>query len=403
MCSSPICPGFVLAGRDKLQLRSPPGGLPGRQPRSVSVTVVELAALTDSQRQQWELFRGADPGNLSSPFLSLKFAQAVDRARGDVEVAVISPNLGFFPFHLLGETMWGTSRIAPVGRFLNDAQGIISPRDGLGWSQLSRHLQQTIDLHAAVSGDAAATPTSCLQPVDSFKAQWSDSSGDYLRRLAAEHRTIAKQCQKSRKLEREVGPLRLEVDCRVDAVADRLIAMKRQQYRRTHILDHFAPAWTRRLIDELAVESTDVDCGAENLSRSPLRRLVSVLWAGDRLVAGHLGLIEHGQLHYWFPVYDPDLSAYSPGTALYVQLLAAASDHGIVSIDMGYGDQPYKRKQTTATSTLWKGRITDSTIDRWQARLNRTAASLSRHAPFRPAFKRVLRTLVPHFGISKLR
>ncbi len=361
---------------------------------------------------QWSQHRRQSGGRLDSPFLSLQFAEAVDRARGDVWVAVIGDfnnqpsglparptgaTRSFFPFHRLDPSPWGTRRIAPVGRFLNDAQAVIGPADALPWDQLARSMDVTIDLHAALATEPSVAVAHELRAVGAYKSQWSDCSTCYLRRLRKSHRTIAKQDQKTRKLAREIGPLRLEIDCRDEAVAQRLIAMKRFQYKRTHILDHFAPVWTRRLMFELASGPGNTD-----LSATPMRRLVSVLWAGDRLIAGHLGLIESGRMHYWFPVYDPELAMYSPGTGLYVELLAAASDHGIGSIDMGYGDQPYKRKQTTATSKLFSGRITHCPVDRWLSRVARTSQSIGRRLPWRPMLKRFARTIVPQFGISKL-
>ena len=372
---------------------------------TISATVLPLDQLDEALRRRWCEVRRRHPSILGSPFLSLEFADAVHRARGDVDIATFGGSgsgkdtpIGFLPFHRLKASPWGTQRISPVGRFFNDAQAVIGPPGGPSWPQVAQAIGCTIDLHAAVQVDPASIQQHALQPTGSFMATWPDSSSAYRRRLEQEHRTIGKQRQKTRKLGREVGPLRLEVDCLDEGIAERLIAMKRQQYDRTRILDHFAPAWTRRLMTELAAGSSDGDLG-----RTPMRRLVSVLWAGDHLVAGHLGLIERGRLHYWFPVYDPAMSAYSPGTALFTELLSAATDHGIVSIDMGYGEQPYKRKQTTATSNVWCGRITTSPIDRWQGKLQRAASSAVRHAPCRPTFKRILRRVAPQFGVSKLR
>lgn len=48
---------------------------------------------------------------------------------------------------------------------------------------------------------------------------------------------------------------------------------------------------------------------------------LSVLRCEGRLVASHFGLQCGPMLHYWFPVYDNQFSAYSPGRILYRHIL----------------------------------------------------------------------------------
>ena len=63
-------------------------------------------------------------------------------------------------------------------------------------------------------------------------------------------------------------------------------------------------------------------------------------------------MLENGLLHYSFPVYDPAYAKYSPGTALFVEIIRNAQRFGITCIDMGYGELPYKRRQTDATGEV---------------------------------------------------
>ena len=85
----------------------------------------------------------------------------------------------------------------------------------------------------------------------SFRADIGDNATAYLARLGSQHRTIGRQPQKTRKMNREIGPVRLELDCRDPQVREVAIEWKRQQYRRTHILDLFGPSWTRKLVAAL--------------------------------------------------------------------------------------------------------------------------------------------------------
>ncbi len=49
-------------------------------------------------------------------------------------------------------------------------------------------------------------------------------------------------------------------------------------------------------------------------------------------------MIEGDLIHYWFPVYDTTYSYGSPGTILFLEIAKQAVDHGVKSIDFGYGE-----------------------------------------------------------------
>ena len=61
--------------------------------------------------------------------------------------------------------------------------------------------------------------------------------------------TFAKSCErKKRKVEKDVGPVRLVAGSRSGQVFDRLIELKRAQYRATRQTDVLAKPWTRELL-----------------------------------------------------------------------------------------------------------------------------------------------------------
>lgn len=132
--------------------------------------------------------------------------------------------------------------------------------------------------------------------------------------------------RQTRRIEKELGPVRIETDH--DPVAfDRCIALKSAQYQRTGARDLFA-------------DQRHVDL---------LRRLVAdgiatteALWAGDTLVAAHIGMRHDGRYSWWFPAYETDYDRFSPGRVLLVALLKDSYDQGDAEFDFLLGDEEYK-------------------------------------------------------------
>ena len=188
--------------------------------------------------------------------------------------------------------------------------------------------------------------------------------------------------------------------------------MKRQQYQRTHILDLFSPRWTVRLLEELfrRHDATDAPPASPTLGGSNsveaadgARGVLSVLRAGQHVVASHYGILEGGLLHYWFPVYDPRFAKYSPGTALFRSILETAGEHGLTCVDMGYGEQPYKLKQTDATGTVLQGCIAESAFYRHYRSACCQVVTAAKKMPGKESVKKLWRLFWPDAGISKLR
>lgn len=69
---------------------------------------------------------------------------------------------------------------------------------------------------------------------------------------------------------------------------------------------------------------------------------MSVLFAGPRPVAVHLGLLGPRSLAGWFMSYDPVLSRFAPGMMLWNPLAKAAGERGVIQIDLGPGQDTYK-------------------------------------------------------------
>ncbi len=65
-------------------------------------------------------------------------------------------------------------------------------------------------------------------------------------------------------------------------------------------------------------------------------------------------------LHWWFPVYDPQFAAFAPGWILLRELTVAAPSLGVTRIDLGRGDDEYKRRAKTGDTMVCQGFVTES-------------------------------------------
>lgn len=353
------------------------------------VDVIGWDQLDATSKARWDQIRESEPA-FRSPFFSSAFSDAVHAARGDVLVALLSDGqqiLGFFPFHRIGR------KAVPVGRYFNDAHHVIAKANvSFDWLWLLQQCNvKAYEFHALVPQQDDLLKSYCQGTTESFSAELGNDSREFLRQLEINHRTIRRQQQKTRKMERELGPLSLEVDCRDRELLELSIQWKRNQYSRTNILDLFTPQWSRDLLRNL-----------HDRSGTQTRGIVSVLRAGDQVVATHIGMIDRSLLHYWFPSYNAQFARYSPGTALFKEIVRVASDHGIACIDMGYGEQPYKRKQTDTITTVAHGCVTPSRTYRQWKRMTKAANNALKKVPMKEQLKVVLRTIQPTAGISKL-
>jgi CelD/BcsL family acetyltransferase involved in cellulose biosynthesis len=88
----------------------------------------------------------------------------------------------------------------------------------------------------------------------------------------------------------------------------------------------------------------------------PFRGLTASLYLGETLAAVETGLAAGGVYHSWFPAYDRRFSAVSPGLLLLHGIIDAAEKLGLERIDLGKGEQAYKRYYTDYETPLTGGR-----------------------------------------------
>jgi CelD/BcsL family acetyltransferase involved in cellulose biosynthesis len=320
------------------------------------VTEFELTTIDKLSLSEWQAWREiqATTAVYSSPYFRPEFAQAVAAVRGDVEVAILhhaGEIAGFFPFQR-GRLNLGK----PLGGKLSDYHGPLL-RENVPLD--ARELLSACRL-AAWDFDHLVGPTTAFEPYTTVCAgspqlDLSEGFAAFVQsRKEAGSDTIPRSGQKLRKLIREIGPLQFTAEADDSAAFEQLLAWKSAQYERTGLADVFAFPWTLALLKKLRQHR-----GAA--FSAPL----SVLRAGDTLVAASLSLRSHGVLHVWFNGYNPELANYSPGLLFFLQLAEQAESLGVTAIDLGRGDERYKLSLATRSVMLCEGSVTCPSLGTW--------------------------------------
>ncbi|HTT51423.1 MAG TPA: GNAT family N-acetyltransferase [Streptosporangiaceae bacterium] len=286
---------------------------------------------------------------LGNPFLSPEFTQAAGRHRPDARVAVLTEGgrlAGFLPFekHRFGVGV-------PIGAGLTDCQGLVhepglawDPRDVLRGCGLSVFAFDHLAVAAAQQPFRPYLAATAPSPVIDLADGWAAYQAKLMVKSAQFCRSVAR---KTRKLEREAGPVRLVTDSRDRAALGSLMAWKSDQYRRTGRSDRFAHPWIVGLIEDLF-----------ETRESHFSSLFSVLYAGDVPVSAHLGLRCGPVLAHWFPAYDTAYGQYSPGLAQHLRMVEAAAGIGVQLIDLGKGAKRYKETLKSSDIYVGEGAVT---------------------------------------------
>jgi CelD/BcsL family acetyltransferase involved in cellulose biosynthesis len=348
--------------------------------------MVAMEELGVAEWTRWRHIQSSTPA-LASPYFCPEFARCVAEVCDDVRVCVIErdgESVGFFPFQ---RKAFGVG--LPLGGVVSDYHGIIAPMDLscdaakmlescrlLTWAfdHLPADQQAFVSYHR---GRAISPAIDVSKGIDAYLEELRQAGSSRVSQLR----------RKARKLEREVGPLRFEPHVSDVGVLRTVIKWKSEQCRRTGAPDFFVQRpWTRALMSKIWATETE-----------HFRGMLSALWAGDHLLAAHLGMCSDRALHWWFPVYDRAFGSYSPGAILLLRVAELASTLGLGTVDLGKGNDAYKSTFANAHTDLAEGCATSHPLissardaraatQRWL----RTSA-----APLRPAWRTVRRWMQP--------
>lgn len=352
---------------------------------AMKVRVVKATGLSATETALWRDIQERNPA-LGSPYFCPQFTQAVARVRDDTYVAILEEEgrtSGFFPFQLRAKRVG-----KPIGWPLSDYHGIIADAD-CQWDggELIRGCELDVyDFDHMLASQGTFAPfhiVTAESPYLDLRLGYDAYAAT--RQRAGTKVVNARMETKRRKLERELGPLRFVVhDCEQSAF-EALLRWKKAQYRRTKAIDLFSWDWPVGLLDAI-----------RGIQEANFAGLLSSLYAGETLVATHLGMRSHSVWHYWFPAYASEYHKYSPGYFLILEMARNAEALGLKAIDLGRGNTSYKQRLGSASTAVAQGYVGQPSLarvtrDLWQSLggcLNRLPSHFAWDLP-RRAYRRI--------------
>ena len=292
----------------------------------------------------WLELRRRNPA-LANPLFHPKFSEIVARHCDNVELAQISKTgVGTDAFFVF-QRMKNDVGVA-AGDFLSDLHGMIcAPEFCCDLRELARQCRLTAleFREVPISDRSFARAAEGTRP--GLRVDLSSGFDAYRRSTPS----VKSEQIKFRRIKREVGRLRFTMHDDREDVLDTLLRWKEEQYERTGangFYQLFSVPWATRILRDIyRTQETD------------FAGVLSSLYAGDRLVAAHLGMRSGHVLHHWFPAYEISMKTYSPGLILLLKMLEHAPAAGMTILDFGQGTPQYKARFANAGQTTVYGTV----------------------------------------------
>jgi CelD/BcsL family acetyltransferase involved in cellulose biosynthesis len=343
----------------------------------MKINVIPGRDLDDGLCRAWSDLLLTNP-ELTSPYFRPEFTAAVAAVRNNVEIAVIESNgeiAALLPFQR-GSNGAGL----PVGGVLSDYQAVICRPD---FEFDARELVRGCGL-AAWDFDHLLVSQKPFQEFhrDTEDSPRMDLSRGYaayaMGRRVAGSEQIKKCANLTRRIEREIGPLRFTEQATDVSALEEVLSLKSRQFLETGKVDLFADAWIRALLKRIHAAPGEEFAG-----------MLSTLHVGDRLVAGHFGMRSRTVWHYWFPAYDEALALYSPGLILLLKMAEHAPSLGLQIIDLGKGVSLYKQRLMSNAISLAAGSVELPSLLSFRRNANRKLRALVKNSPLAGPIRRV--------------
>lgn len=311
----------------------------------MQISVLHPKELDASAQQAWlALLRNT--GRPPSGFLHPGFALAVGARREDARICLVEDAGALMGVLTVQRT---ASRSAmPLGSPITDHMCLIM-RDGvdLPFRDMLRALRiDRLDLIHADATDPRLAPY-LHETMESLRIDL-----DLHRATIAENGRVARfplmrdLGRKRRKLEREIGAVRMQAFDQAPADVRQVLAWKADQYALNRIPPILGREWVMETLERLLERTAD-----------DLRLVSFSLKVEDKLVAGLVGLQSSGVLHAWFPAFDTRFADHSVGSLAWLDMIDACSAAGLAEIDMGPGRYPYKLATANGTRALGYGLV----------------------------------------------
>lgn len=306
---------------------------------AMEIEIIRPDALRPEDRAVWDSLRKTEPG-LDHPYLDPRYALAAAGVPGGA-LAVFRRGgaaIGFFPFQRRGRL------IQPLGAPMTDYHGVIAAAgEGLDPATVARRLGGVLRAGGWVSPVGAPPGFIARTRLATDVTGGREAA---VARLEERGQRVFKNMRRLRRgFEREHGEPVFTWDDRDPAALEWIIALKREQYRRTRRHDVFACGWTADLLRTL-FETRTADFGL---------RVSSLRTGAGQLVAAEASLDDGRILHLWFPAYDPAFARFGLGTLLTRLEQEQAAEEGYVSVDFGAGDEGYKTALAEPAGVVFEG------------------------------------------------
>lgn len=315
----------------------------------VRVEVVRPGELGASELAVWRAIVAADRA-YASPFFHPEFTRVAGEIAPGARVAIFHNGgniAGFFPHQ------WRGKAVQPLAAPLNDYHGVIAR------SHLRPALEALPDLLGAgsVSANGWVGATDHGSARGSLQAHLPGGWALYeAERRALYPKHFRDKDRARRGLEREFGEARVTLGHRDDALLDRLLKLKSEQYRRSRLHDIFACGWTGELLRALMKHE------AAGFAAS-----MAVLEAGGEPVATEFSIYAGDRYHFWLPAYEARAARYSPGILLSLETMRIGSERGFATFDYGFEGEVYKkyvcnRRETVREAVAHASALRDAAI-----------------------------------------
>jgi len=337
---------------------------------SITVRMQRFQELSPEQIHLWAEIQSANP-SLDNPLFCAEFSEIVASVRDDVEVAIIEQHgccKGFFPFHRDQKNVG-----RPVASIMSDLHGVVVP-DGFDFSPLE--LVRGCGLkawhfdHLVASQEAFEPFVHCVG--DSPYMDLVAGFDSYAQQRSQAGSSIIRQAKrKSRKIGRDIGPLRFVLHEDRREVIDALINWKQSQLLEMQSVDVLSIDWVVELIRRISKFETPRFQG-----------LLSALYAGDQLLSVHLGMRSEDVVSSWIPTFNPNYRQYSPGLLMHLELARAAADAGVTRIDLCRGSNQLKTSLSSGSFSVAFGSVDSRMTHRVMTAAWYGARKLAHSTPF---------------------
>ncbi|HMP77921.1 MAG TPA: GNAT family N-acetyltransferase [Pirellulaceae bacterium] len=321
----------------------------------MQVRLYRPSQLTQRQIESWRELMHVHAWR-RHPHLTPEWAQIIERVGRPVEVAEFQTpeSTGWFAYERLSR-----NRAIPLSGPFSDCQAIHTP------AHLSldiRHLLVACRLtsfrfdHVPVG--ESWTESAQWEADRAFEVSLLGGYSQYWEQLQRSHSEWCRQLErKRRKLSREVGAVRFELHQDSSSAMNALIEWKQRQLVSGGMKNVFRFPWSKSLLNQtIREQSTDFS------------GWLSTLYAGQQLVAVHLGQRSGQVLNAWIPAHHPGFSAYSPGALLHLELLRRSAEEGITQVDLGRGENPLKIRLANSISMMAIGMVHRNRWRQWCSR-----------------------------------